>query len=245
VAAGDGSARVGSVESVAQRAGRSVATIVGWLLGAVFFAVGKARTRRRKALHPRGEVRSGRVDRHGCARRTGVEWIDEPGTDQVLVRLSRSTGVPPPLPDVYGMALRLPRQDGGYGDLLLATTGTGVPGRFVLRLARHAASAYTSLFPYRAPCGAVLLAALPLDAEGARFELAWSGLSGPWAPFAVLEVPSESDAASDGRISFDPVLNLVPGLDSYRWAAQLRRFAYAGSRRARGTVSAGPGSHRA
>jgi hypothetical protein len=49
-------------------------------------------------------------------------------------------------------------------------------------------------------------------------------------------VRSDWDDALDAPLSFDPVLNQVSGLPSYRWAAQLRRFSYAASRRARGAI---------
>ena len=48
------------------------------------------------------------------------------------------------------------------------------------------------------------------------------------------KVTSGWGEAPDPPLTFEPVLNPVPGLPSYAWAAELRRFAYAGSRRARG-----------
>jgi hypothetical protein len=215
---------------------RAVAVLaagVGRVLGAVFYVVGTLRTRRRKALHPRGGIRPGLVRRHGCPAATGVAWIDEPGSDRVLVRLSRATGLPGFLPDTLGLAVRVPRGDGGHGDLLLATTGTGALGRFVLRPTRRPGRPYGSLMPYRSPTGPLLLAALPLAEDGTRFELACSALRGAWSSFAVLEVQSDWDDAPDAPLTFDPVLNQLPGLESYSWAAQLRRFSYAASRRAR------------
>jgi hypothetical protein len=218
-----------------QRRGFSLATVVGRALGGVFSLVGALRTRRRKALHPQGRVRSGLVLRQGGAS-TGVPWIDEPGSDRVLLRLSRATGLPEVLPDILGLALRVPCDGGNYGDLLLASTGTGAVGRFLLRPTRRPAGPYGSLMPYRSPTGPLLLAALPLADDGTRFELAYSALRGAWSRFAVLEVRSDWDDALDAPLSFDPVLNEVPGLHSYGWAAQLRRFSYAASRRARGAV---------
>jgi hypothetical protein len=214
--------------------GLVLATCVGRALGVVFFLGGKLRFQRRKALHPRGGVRSGVVHRHGCRDRTGSAWIDDPGRDQVLVRLSRATGLPEVLPDILGLAIRVPHEGGGHGDLLLATTGTGTVGRFVVRPVRRPGKPYGSVMPYRSPTGPLLLAALPLAEDGSRFQLAWSRIRGAWSPFGVLEVPGEWDDAPDGPVTFEPVLNPVPGLPSYGWAAQLRRFAYAASRRARG-----------
>ena len=222
----------------AQRTGLGLTTLVGRTLGAIFFAIGVLRTSRRKALHPRGAVRAGVIRRHGCEARTGVAWIDDPGTDRILVRLSRAAGLPEFLPDTLGLALRVPRHDGGHGDLLLATTGTRSFGRFVLRPTRHPGRPYGSVMPYRSPRGPLILAAFPLAEDGTRFALAWSGLRGPWSPFAVLELSADWTDAPDTSLTFDPVLNQVPGLPSYDWAAQLRRFAYAGSRRARGAVVA-------
>ena len=154
----------------------------------------------------------------------------------MVVRLSRAIGFPWSLPDTLGLALRVPRDDGGHGDLLLATVGTGALGRFVVRPTRHPGSPYGSLMPYRSPSGPLLLAAFPLADDGTRFELACSALRGVWLPFGVLEVQSDWDEAPDVPLSFDPVLNQLPGLPSYGWAAQLRRFSYAASRRARGAV---------
>ena len=219
-----------------RRTGVFLATFVGKALGGVFYVVGALRTRRRKALHPEGGVRQGLVVRQGGGARTGVAWIDEPGRDRVVLRLSRATGLPEVLPDILGLAVRVPCEEGGHGDLLLATTGTGAVGRFILRPTRRPGRPYGSLFPYRAPSGPLLLAAFPLADDGTRFELACSALRGAWSRFGVLEVRSDWDDAVDARLSFDPVLNEVPGLHSYRWAAQLRRFSYAASRRARGAV---------
>jgi len=105
-----------------QRMGVFLATLVGKALGGVFYVVGALRTQRRKALHPQGGVRQGLVVRQGCGARTGVAWIDEPGGDRVVLRLSRATGLPKFLPDIFGLALRVSYEGGGHGDLLLATT---------------------------------------------------------------------------------------------------------------------------
>jgi hypothetical protein len=54
--------------------------------------------------------------------RWGVPWLDDPGTDVGIVRFSRAAGLPAPVPDVLGLALRLGAA-GRQHDLLLATTG--------------------------------------------------------------------------------------------------------------------------
>ena len=212
--------------------GEILATFVGRVLGGAFFVLGKARGR--KALHPRGEVMEGLIARHGADGRTGVGWLDEAGTDHVAVRLSRSLGLPAPHPDVLGMALRIPTQPGRFGDVLLATSGTGLLGRYVLLpTRRYGLRAYTSLFPYKTPVGPLLLAAIPTPGSPRQYELAYSRPTGPRRPFGTLEVAQTTYRGHDLDLSFDPVLNVVPGLETYHWAAQLRRFSYAASRRAR------------
>lgn len=210
---------------------------VGSLLGAVFYMIGKARGGQRRALHPTGQVVPGVLHRYGSPVTTDVRWLDEPGTDNVLVRLSRATGLPKPLPDVMGLALRVPLEDGGHGDLLLSTTGIGKVTRYLLRPVRRAAASYTSLFPYRAAQGPLLLAAIAESKRETTFHLAWARPTGSWQRFGLLELP-EPLPAGDSALSFEPVAHPVPGLPSYRWAADLRRSPYAASRRARGIVEA-------
>jgi hypothetical protein len=213
------------------RLGEMLTTGVGWALGGAFFLLG--RVRGRKALHPRGEVCQGVIDRQGAATTTGVSWLDEAGIDDVAVRFSRSVGLRAPRPDILGLALRIPVATSRFGDVLLATTGTGVVSRYVLLPARrHGSRAYTSLFPSRTGTGPLLLAAIPTAGSPRQFELAYSRLTGAWRSFATLEV-TQTPHRGDLDLSFDPVLNIVPGLGSYNWAARLRRFSYAASRRAR------------
>lgn len=209
-----------------------LATFVGRALGGAFFLLGKAR--RNKALHPRGEVVEGLIGRRGAVGRTGVPWFDEAGTNHVAVRFSRSLGLPVPRPDILGMALRIATQPNQFGDVLLATTGTGVLGRYVLFPARrHGLRAYTSLFPYKTVAGPLLLAAIPTPGSPRHYELAYSTPTGPWQPFGTLELTQTTYRSQDLDLSFDPVQNVVPGLETYDWAAQLRKFSYAASRRAR------------
>ena len=211
--------------------GARLATAAGLLLGGMFFVIAKLRGGR-KALHPDGTVHRGLLRRHGSSVATGVSWIDEPGEDDVTVRLSRSVGLPQPLPDILGVAVQVPTAP-GHGDLLLAGTGTGRLGRFLPHpRRRYDTGAYCSFFPYRTPSGPLLLGAMAAEPAGA-FQLAWARLTGTWHVFGTLELAPDPGAGRDGELSFDPVLHEVPGLHSYRWAAQLRRFAYAASRRAR------------
>ncbi len=207
---------------VAARAGGSV------LAGAV--GVLSALRHPAKPLHPHGTVVAGVLRRHGGARPSGVPWLDEEGEDEVLVRLSRAVGLPGGLPDIFGLAMRVPgaRSGGEPSDLLLATTGRGTVTRFLLtwHLPGHE-RVFTSLLPYRSARGPVLLAARRTEDDA--YELAWARPTGGWTVFARLEL---GDAPGDDEpISFDPVAHPLPDLENYGWVRRLRQPAYLTARR--------------
>jgi hypothetical protein len=199
---------------------------VGGLLSSGAVALGAARNRT-KPLHPTGRLRRATITRTGAAARSGVPWLDEPGRDDVLVRESRGIGLPDALPDIHGLALRW-ELDGSVADVLLANTGLGRLSRYLLTPTRKAhGRPLTSLLPYRSPRGALLLAAVPTSERG--YDLRWAGPLGPWQTFGTLELGEP--LGDDTRVSFDPVVNVVPGLRSYGWVQRLREPAYWAARR--------------
>jgi hypothetical protein len=182
-----------------------------------------------KPLHPSGAVVRGRLERRGSTLPSGVPWIDEVGQDDVVVRLSRAIGLPDGVPDIHGLAMRV-HGAGAGGDVLLASTGWSRLGRFVLTFGGNAGSRpLTTLLPYRAASGAILLGARALDTE--TYDLAWARPRGEWHDFARLHL--SDDEAPDRDISFDPVRNQIPGLDQYPWVVRLREPAYLTARRSR------------
>ena len=157
------------------------------LAGRTFAAGFKAlkALRPNRPIHPKGISLAGELTRHGVGgaastglprERSGISWLDSPGTDQVQARFSRSIGLPATLPDILGLAVRLSSgpgaaSDGGPaanaaevsgggsgGDILFATTGWGFPARFLLvpKLDVSAAK-FTTLMPYKGTDGPVLL----------------------------------------------------------------------------------------
>ena len=187
-----------------------------------------------KPLHPSGEVHVASVHRYGASPRTGVPWLDEPGSDQAIVRFSRATGLPAPVPDVLGIAIRLTGLPAPV-DLLFASTGRRSLGRFVLTAHRDrmvAETTYTTLLPYRGPHGPLLLAATPsFEGDHLSLRLAVSGVTGAWQEFGTVLVDA---AGKDERISFDPIRNPLPDLPPYGWVSRLREGAYAAAREHRG-----------
>ncbi|MGW9307733.1 hypothetical protein ACWGRK_08990 [Saccharomonospora azurea] len=203
------------------------ASAVGSVLGDVFGTV--AKLRHDKPLHPRGTVYDAVLRRSGAPEPWGAQWLDDPGEDRGLVRLSRSAGLPRPLPDVLGLAFTCSGPTGDRHDLLLATTGLRPGARFVLLPRRDPFSVpYGSLFPYRAPRGLVLLAAVPT--ARARFRLLAAAPLGRWRKFATLELTDRAGAEPDRPIRFDPVLHLLPGLSWPTALARIREPAYAAAR---------------
>ncbi|WP_435768836.1 hypothetical protein [Nocardioides sp. SYSU DS0651] len=179
-----------------------------------------------KPLHPDGEMFSGRLVRPGSEENTGVPWFDQPGQDEVLVRVSRAIGLPHPIPDIHGLALRLRKGQTRYGDLLLATTGWDRVTRHLLMPSWNPDWPLTSLLPYRSPIGPVVLGARPIDERG--YELCWAPMGKGWHTLGELTL---DDPLPEGeQVSFDPVLNPLPGLQQYTWVERLRERSYARAR---------------
>lgn len=182
-----------------------------------------------KPLHPRGDVLSGTLVRIENVHRSGVRWLDTAGTDEVIARLSRAVGLPPSLPDVHGIAIRIP-VDHHHADLLFASTGLGPVTRFLLLPGREIATRpLTTLLPYRGPHGPIFLGCRPTGrvtgaATRRSFTLLWSHRRGEWVEFARLDLLDTS--GPDPAISFDPVANPLPGLPAYDWVRRLREPAY-------------------
>jgi len=216
---------------MSERLANAAAIVPGRVLQGVFGTVAVLRPAP-KPLHPSGTLHRSTIQRFGLAPddRVGVPWIDEAGASPALVRFSRATGLPRVLPDIHGLAVRV---DGA--DLLLATTGLGPMSRFLLRPSRRPDdSTYSTLFPYRGPRGAVLLAAIPDVHEPGRLFLALAAPRGAWKVFGDLRVhDADPSATGDSAISFDPILRQLDGLAYYEWAVRLRAGAYRAARRSR------------
>jgi len=134
---------------------------------------------------------------------------------------------------VNGLALRVPDEDGGYGDVLMSTTGWGRRTRYLLSVSRAGrGGSYTTLVPYRTPTGPVHIGAR--SPGPGRFTLFWARAGGGWHPFAELELAGAQ--GRDAAVSFDAVLHVPPGLENYDWWARIRAPGYAAARRVRGAA---------
>jgi hypothetical protein len=206
------------VTDLPRTAGRAVAVPLGAL----------ARRRRGKPMHPRGTVLDAVLQRTGGPAGWRVPWLAGSGDEAALVRLSRGAGLPTPLPDLLGLAVRIPD---GPVDLLLSTTGTAPLLRQVPVLRRRPAAAYTSTMGYRTDGGTLRLAALP-DRGARRFTLAAARGQGPWRPFGRL-VLGDPRGPLDPDVRFDAVRNPPHGLVPDGPMARFRAPAYAAARAGR------------
>lgn len=198
-----------------------------------------ARLRRGRALHPRGRLLSGTLEVTGAGD-LGVPVLDEPGRYEVIARLSKGGSLPGRLPDVLGLATRLP----GPLDILLSTCGAA-PWLLWPR-AGFTAGPYSSVVPYLTHAGPVWLVAVPegenvparpalLPGALARgpllFHLLAARRDAPARHLATLTVRTTLPESTD--LSFDPIRHGHPALRIGGTLARLRRHAYGGSRRGR------------
>lgn len=220
----------------------------GWLVGVLLGLL--ARLRRGKPIHPRGAVFTAVLERRGSegvGAAWGVPWLDSPATEAAVVRFSRGAGLPDFLPDLLGLAIRLPSRTGPPVDLLLSTAGQGPTTRRLPTLRRNSATVYSSIMGYRTDAGTLRVAAWPeadqrpgepgplgaaVVREGMAFTLAAARGRGPWLPFGRLVLGAAANPL-DPDVRFDAVLNAPPGMVADGPMARFRSPAYARARAGR------------
>lgn len=190
---------------------------------ALFGALARVRGGRH-ALHPRGRTYAGTLDLG-----PGAPPPLGPGRRvDVVVRLSRAVGLRPPLPDVHGVAIRLPDHlgPGRHQDLLLSATW----GRHVLRPARRLRGELSTILPFE-HAGRRFVIGLLHRGDG-RFALASARPGRRWgAPWGELRLGAPLDAEDDPP-RFHP-FNTAPDLRLTGPFSDLRRPAYRASQAAR------------
>lgn len=210
---------------------------------------------RDRPLHPRGLVFDATLVLDGTSRYWGVPFLDDHDHTelQAEVRLSRAMGLPPPLPDLLGLALRWRQPPGDepetaesaetVAELLLATTGHTPIGRHLLWPAtRWSPAFYGSLLAYRAGDRRLLLGAVTrhgqsvppgltalarsVDERPLLLDLLVATEFGRWERFGELRIagPARGDSES---MRFNPARNPIPGLTPAGLFQQVRGPTYA------------------
>src|SRR5215210_362299 len=122
------------------------------VVGAPFAAL--ARLRRSKSLHPKGFVYEATLTiSGGSAAPAAAALLREPAEHQAVVRFSRSLGLPDAVPDLFGIAVRLPDVHGpGRHQDFLTVTSVDAPvlHHIFVPVSDAQQAVYTSSLPYRA-----------------------------------------------------------------------------------------------
>lgn len=232
--------RSGGPGWVAGRAPRPLELIAGGVFAAVTAA------RRRRSLHPLGAAYAAGVtmDAEGLGAERGLTAPLEPGARRTAsVRLSRGVGLPAPLPDVLGVAVKLHDADGrgGEQDLLFASSASGPLLHHLLVPVRgFAAHTYSTSLPYRAGERLLVLGVRSGDdagsdeaeAEGWRFELLAAPILGRWRRVGELVLGAPLPRGESERLRFNP-WNATSGLRPAGRLNALRDSAYRASQSTR------------
>lgn len=147
-----------------------------------------------------------------------------------VVRISRSLGLPPPWPDVLGVAVRAQAGPGTVLDVLLASVGR--PGPDDALPTRPCGT----LLPYRVDGRLLFLGLVPHGRD--RMVLTERTPTGPRRVAGTLTLRARR--ADDATLAFDPLLHALPRLRPVQLLGRVRELAYTGSRRGRTADGAVP-----
>jgi hypothetical protein len=203
-----------------------------------------AAVRHARLFHPVGVLAKGTLERLAPS---GEGLPMESG--DIDGRISKGVGLRGGLPDIAGLAWRMPPQPftATSWDVLLASTAYS---RFLLATTMSWSDAtFSSLMPFKFDGGVWWLRArmatdihgpgLSVDAitdqiagGGIEFDIEQARGTGGFSPLARLSFTEQN--ASAGDISFDPVLHSAPGVELLPgWLTSFRRAAYRRSREGR------------
>jgi hypothetical protein len=197
--------------------------------------------RSRRFFHPIGVLAEGSLER---VAPPGEGLPMESG--DVIARVSKGVGLPGGLPDIAGLAWRMPQPSAPTPwDVLLAST---VGGRlFLAPVTRWTGTIFSSLMPFRHDEGVwwvrarlvtqIDVAGLGLDAirnrltsTGVEFAIEQAAGTGDFLPLANLTLrrPHTEDISFDPIVHTDPAVHPIP-----QWLTDFRRAAYRRSREGR------------
>ena len=158
-----------------------------------------------RVFHPRGSGHTGTVVVTGGGA-WGARLLDDPASYDVVVRVSRAAGLPEPLPDAIGIAIRFPHlgREGAPLDLLVNTAGSAPVLRHVF-LPVPLTRTFTTVLPYRTGDGSrIMLGARP--AGDLRWELLVAPLAGPWQPWGSLALGARLPDEQSRELRFMPTI---------------------------------------
>ena len=221
------------------------------LFAAVFRLL--ARLRRGRALHPVGVGYQACLEITPGARRWAGTRLLAPGARyDAVVRFSRGGGLPEPLPDALGVAVRLPDAYGpGRAQDLLVSSSADLPlaRRLLFPGRSFLHRSFSSALPYRVGGREVVTVLRPQLARWPRtgraladlssaaatgelvYELRLAGSLGHSRTVGLLTVGDPLEPAAAEALRFNP-WTTGPGILPVGRLNRLRRPSYAGSQRA-------------
>jgi hypothetical protein len=175
-----------------------------------------AKLRRARGVHPHGIGFGGVLTLQTGPGLDLIPGLGAPRSVPAVLRLSRSFGLPRPLPDLLGVAVKLPDMHGpGHDqDFLLVSALDGRLSKYVpLPAPRYSWRAYSSLIPYRSDGRLVVPGALSASPEAA------TGAS-PEAATGEDEMTGALHAAEHGDLRFR--LAVAPALGRFTSFGEIR-----------------------
>lgn len=194
----------------------------------------------------------------GVLAEGALERLAPPGeglpmaSGDVLGRVSKGVGVPGALPDIAGLAWRMPSQTSPTApwDVLLASSLGGGIGRVALApVTSWTGATFSSLMPFRFDGGVWWVRAkliTPIDAAGLGLETIRNRIRSTGLEFDIEQAAGTGTFLRLGRltlrhvvpdrndVAFDPVLHSAPGVQLLpQWLTDFRRAAYRRSREGR------------
>jgi len=229
------------------------AAAAGPAVAAAFSAL--AALRRKRSLHPIGIGYQGRlqVSAHPPAR-PAVPLFGAGAAHPALLRFSRGAGLPEPLPDALGVAIKLPDAHGPGADQdLLLTSSSDRPllRRLLFPARSFLRGAFSTALPYELGGERVVLLLVPIRAadgagdrrsggamgqlraaaaDGLRFELRTATTFGRSRPLATVTTDAPLTADQTDTLRFNP-WTTGPGIRPAGWLNLLRDAAYRASQR--------------
>jgi hypothetical protein len=187
--------------------------------------------RGKRIFHPDGDAFEATLTVTGGDH--GAPLLDVPGEHPAIARLSRGVGLPQPLPDVLGIAVRVPDAHGPnrHQDFLLVTSLDGPLLHHLILPAPLGTygQSYSSVLAYRIGGRLRLVGAVPRRPD---FDLAVAPLRGRWEPFGRLRLDERLSQAASEALRFN-VWHSGGGIEPTGPFQGIRAPAYKGSQAGR------------
>ncbi|HEX2088827.1 MAG TPA: hypothetical protein VHI54_02680 [Actinomycetota bacterium] len=238
---------VAAIEKFGERAAETLLPVPT----AAFFAVA-TRLRGRRFFHPYGRAFAGTL--HIPKERAALKE----GDHQAIARLSRGAGVPQGLPDVLGLAIKLPDYNGPRRDqdfLLVSAASAPVARHLLLPASEFGSRTFSTVLPYEVDGEVLLFGTLPsppeervtgldlakldeaLEQGRLRFRFAVARLTGAWRRIGNLQLERRLSQELSDELRFNP-WNTSDRIRPIGPLNRLRADAYPASQEARESPNA-------